>query len=174
MNDDEVRDLSKYLCQKVTMIIIVLYRGYEGIIRSTKQWFIKLLTDSCNVAWHDDVHDKKINKFCWVLTIAGHSDCEQEEKDYACSQALVPLILVRALLSYTKPIAISGVLPLGLYWTRDLKLKLKYLCKSPANSNQFKSNCSTWQINSQISSQIRQISKEGFVSNIRITKYSNL
>ena len=95
-------------------------------------------------------------------------------KDYACSQALVPLILVRALLSYTKPIAISGVLPLGLYWTRDLKLKLKYLCKSPANSNQFKSNCSTWQINSQISSQIRQISKEGFVSNIRITKYSNL
>ena len=41
-----------------------------------------------------------------------------EEKDYACSQALVPLILVRALLSYTKPIAIFGVLPFGFAITR--------------------------------------------------------
>ena len=40
-------------------------------------------------------------------------------KDYACSQALVPLILVRALLSYTKPIAISGVLPF-----RDVTIQL--------------------------------------------------
>ena len=43
-------------------------------------------------------------------------------KDYACSQALVPLILVRALLSYTKPIAISGVLPF-----RDVTIQLFWI-----------------------------------------------